>query len=82
MRRRCDGQASVEAIALVPVIVCAVVVVWQLVVLTVAALQAHEQVRARAVTGSGRVVADASAPALLPVLGRLRLRATAEVYGP
>ena len=87
MRRRgCEGQASVEALALVPVLVGAVVLVWQLAVIGVAALQVHEQVRVRAVsaapTGSGRVSADVTAPALLPGLGRLRLRAGAEIYVP
>jgi hypothetical protein len=85
-RRRCAGQASVEVLALVPIIVATVVVVWQLAVLGIAALEAHAQVRQRAVSGttsgSGRVSADVTAPSLLPGRERVRLRAVAEVYAP
>ena len=83
--RRCDGQASVEAIALVPLMVAVVLLVWQLAVLVRGSLIAQEQVRAMALPtrGAGTVEVRASVrvPTLLPGIGTLRIPVRAVVYG-
>lgn len=80
------GQASVEAIALVPVLVAVVVLVWQLAVLVRGALLAQETARAAALSlrGDGivRVGGSVRVPALLPGVGELRLPMRAVVRAP
>ena len=87
MRRdQCRGQASVEAIALVPLMVAVVLLVWQLAVLVRGALIAQEQVRAMALpargTGTVQVRASVRVPMLLPGVGELRIPVRTVVYGP
>ncbi len=87
MRRdRCRGQASVEAIALVPLMVAVVLVVWQLAVLVRGSLAAQDQARALALParGSGIVQVHSSVrvPTLLPGVGALRIPVRAVVYAP
>ena len=57
-RVRERGQAAVEAVALVPVLLLVVVAAWQLVAIGVAALRADEYLRREGMSGSagGRVV--------------------------
>ena len=70
--RASRGQASVELIALVPVLVAVVVLVWQLAVVVRGALVAQDRVR-EAALGSGahgivRVTGAVRVPTLLPGL--------------
>ena len=70
--RASRGQASVELIALVPVLVAVVVLVWQLAVVVRGALVAEDRVR-EAGSGSGRTGSSGSpgrlrVPTLLPGL--------------
>ncbi len=85
-RRRCRGQASIEAIALVPAMVLVVLMGWQLAVLVRGALIAQEQVRALALPAQGfgtvRVDASVRVPTLLPGLGGLRIPVRAVVRAP
>jgi len=53
-RRGSGGQASVEAIAAVPLVVTAVLVAWQLAVLVRGAVVAQEHLRAAAIAAHGR----------------------------
>ena len=80
------GQASVEAIALVPLMVAVVLLVWQLAVLVRGSLVAQEQVRAMALPAQGagmvHVHSAVRVPALLPGVGVLRIPVRAVVYGP
>lgn len=87
MRRAASrGQASVEVIALVPLLVAVVVLVWQLAVLVRGALLAQEGVRAAALSqrGDGIITVRASVrvPTLLPGVGALHVPARAVVRAP
>ena len=80
------GQASVEALALVPLMAAVVLLVWQLAVLVRGSLIAQEQVRAMALPAQGagivHVHGSVRVPALLPGVGVLRIPVRAVVYGP
>ena len=80
------GQASVEVIALVPLLVLVVVLVWQLAALVRGALLAQERARAEALSlrGDGvvRVSASVRVPTLLPGVGELRVPVRAVVRAP
>ena len=78
MRRRASrGQASVELIALVPVLVGIVILVWQLAVVVRGALLAQERVReaahAPATHGIVHVNGGVRVPTLLPGIGELTI---------
>jgi len=86
-RRGSGGQASVEAIAAVPLVVTAVLVAWQLAVLVRGAVVAQEHLRAAAIAAHGRgtlvVSSTVAVPALLPGLGtRIRIAARGVVAAP
>ncbi len=83
---RCRGQATVEALAAVPLLVIAILVAWQLVVLVRGAVIAHEAVREKALgaTGSGVVTVEhrQRIPGTIPgLVSRLELRVRARVRG-
>lgn len=82
----CRGQASIEALALVPLLLLAVLLVWQLVVLVVGSLVAYERVRSEAVAarGSGTVTVRemVAVPSILPGVGSLRIPMRAVVRAP
>lgn len=86
--RRQRGQAAVELIAAVPLLILAGLVAWQLVAVLAAGLRAEERVRAeglRAAGAAGRLVpvtASAGVPALLPGTAGLRVEARAAVRAP
>jgi hypothetical protein len=85
-RRGSQGQASVEAIALVPLIVATVLLVWQLAVLVRGSLIAQQQIRAMALPAQGagtvHVHASVRVPTLLPGVGELRIPVRAVVRAP
>lgn len=87
-RRRSQGQAAVELLASIPVLVLVGLLAWQLVGVLAAGLRAQERVRAealRAVSLSGRTVlvsATAQVPPILPGLEGMRVRARAAVRTP
>jgi hypothetical protein len=86
-RRRSGGQASVEAIAAVPIVVAVVLMAWQLAVLVRGAIVAHEHLRIAAAAAQGRgtltVTSTVAVPALLPGLGtRIRIAARGVVAAP
>ena len=89
-RRRCRagrGQAAVEVLALVPLLVVVALLGWQLAAVVTAALRADEQVRRDALgaTGGGRVVVvdtAARVPAFLPGVRDLRVPARVGVRTP
>lgn len=89
-RRRCragDGQAAVEVLALLPLLVVVALVGWQLAAVVTAALRADEQVRRDALgaSASGRVVvvdAAVRVPAFLPGVRDLRVPARIGVRTP
>ncbi len=89
-RRRCRagrGQAAVEVLALVPLLVVVALLGWQLAAVVTAALRADEQVRRDALgaSGGGRVVvvdAAVRVPAFLPGVGDLRVPARVGVRTP
>lgn len=82
------GQAAVELIAAVPLVILAGLVAWQLVAVLAAGLRAEERVRAEALRAAGPagrlvpVAASARVPAVLPGLGGLRVTARAAVRAP
>ena len=87
MRRRASrGQASVELIALVPVLVGIVVVVWQLAVVVRGALIAQDRVREAALApgayGTVRVNGAVQVPTLLPGVGGLTVPFRGVVRAP
>jgi hypothetical protein len=88
MRRGPAGQAAVEVLALVPLLVVVALVGWQLAAVVTAALRADEQVRRDALGASGGggrvVVVDATArvPAFLPGVRGLRVPARVGVRTP
>jgi hypothetical protein len=86
-RRASAGQASVEAIAAVPLVVAAILMAWQLAVLVRGAIVAQDHLRAAAVDARGRgtltVSSTVAVPALLPGLGtRIRISARGTVVAP
>jgi hypothetical protein len=81
------GQAAVEVLALLPLLVVVALLGWQLAAVVTAALQADERVRAEALgaRAAGRVVvvdAAAPAPAFLPGARGLRVPARLGVRTP
>ena len=89
MRRRGPGgQAAVEVLALLPVLVVVALAGWQLTAVVTAALRADEHVRRDALGASGGggrvVVVDAAAdvPAFLPGLRGVRVPARVGVRTP
>lgn len=89
MRRgRQRGQASLELLAMVPLVLLAGLLAWQLVAVLAAGLQAQEEVRSRALrAGAGpqptrTVTATVAVPRVLPGVRGLRLTARAGVRTP
>ncbi len=87
MRRPCErGQAAVETLALVPLLVATVLLIWQLVALAAGAMSAHELARARAIEARGgslvHVRAVSTVPSLLPGIGPLAVPVRAAIHGP
>lgn len=90
MRRpgRQRGQAVVELLAMIPVIVLAALLAWQLAAVLGAGMRAQERVRAdalRAASAPGRttaVIAAVEVPRVLPGVGRMTVRARARVRTP
>jgi hypothetical protein len=88
VRRGGGGQASVELIALVPLVLLAGLLAWQLIAVLAAGLEAQERVRAEALrAGSGpaavrTVTATVPVPRVLPGVRGLRLTARAAVRTP
>lgn len=82
------GQATVELLVVIPVLVLVGLLAWQLVAVLAAGFRAEQRVRAeglRAAGASGRTVVVSvteRVPALLPGAGGLRLRARAGVRAP
>jgi hypothetical protein len=82
------GQAAVELLVVIPIVVLVGLLAWQLVGVVAAGLRAEQRVRAeglRAAGASGRTVlvsVTERVPALLPGVEGLRLRARAAVRVP
>lgn len=86
-RHRRSGQASIELIAAIPLLVGAGLVAWQLVAVLWAGIQAQERLRADGLRSQGRgelvsVRAHARVPAVLPGLGDLRVEVRGAVRTP
>jgi hypothetical protein len=86
-RRPCGGQASIELIAAIPLLVGAGLVAWQLLAVRWAGIQAQERLRADGLRAQGRgelvhVRAHAPVPAVLPGLGGLRVEVRGAVRTP
>ena len=87
MRRRAAGQAAIELLAAVPIVLAAGVVAWLLVGVLWAGIRAEEEVRRQALEappGAGwvTVTARAPVPALAPSLAGLEVRARGAVRAP
>ena len=86
--RRDAGQAALELLAALPVVLAAALLAWQLVAVLRAGAAAQEAARARALDASGpagailRVGARAQVPALFPGLERVSVGARAAVRAP
>jgi hypothetical protein len=82
------GQAAVELVALVPVLLAAGLLAWQLLAVVGAGLRAEEQARQRALRagagagGVATVTVSEAVPALLPGVRGLRIDARASVRTP
>jgi hypothetical protein len=82
------GQAALELLAALPLLVAAALLAWQLVAVLGAAATAQERARARALAAGGppgRVVtvsATVPVPAFLPGVDGLAVRARAAVRTP
>lgn len=87
-RRRVGGQAAVELIAAVPVLVAAALLAWQLVAVLGAGQEAQRRVRADAMRAAGpsgstaTTSATVAVPVVLPGVGGLRVTARAAVRTP
>ena len=88
IRPRSRGQAAVELLAAIPIVVIAGLLAWQLVAVLAGGLRAQERVRAEGLRASGApgrtvvVTASARVPQLLPGVRGLRVRARAGVRAP
>jgi hypothetical protein len=85
-RWRQGGQAAIEAVALVPVLLLAVLAAWQLVAIGVAALHADAQIRREGMSGGvqdssaiGDLRARVEVPALMPAVGGMSVVARGAV---
>lgn len=82
------GQAGIELLAMVPLLVLAGLLAWQLMAVLVAGLHAQDEVRARALrAGPGGpgvtvVAATVAVPPLLPGVHGLSIRAAAGIRRP
>ncbi len=87
-RRAPPGQAAVELIAAVPVLIAAALVAWQLVAVLGAGQEAERRVRADAIRaaaspgGTATTRATVAVPAVLPGMAGLRVTARATVRTP
>jgi hypothetical protein len=87
-RPRASGQAALELLAVVPLLVLAVLLAWQLAAVIGAGLRAEERVRRDALGTTGApgrlttVGATVAVPALLPGADGLAIRARAVVRAP
>lgn len=83
-----DGQAALELLAAVPVVVLAAFLAWQLVAVLAAGLRAQEDARSAALArvgdpaGVAVVTRTAAVPALLPGASGLSVRVRAAVRTP
>ncbi len=88
MSRGARGQASIELLAMVPLILLAGLLAWQLAAVLAAGFEAQEQVRDRALRagpgagGTRTVTATVAVPRVLPGVDGLRLTARAVVRTP
>lgn len=88
MRRPPRGQAAVEVLAAIPLLVLAGLLAWQLMAVLAAGLRAERDVRARAMAASGPaggvvvVTATAPVPTVLPGVRGLRVPARAGIRVP
>ena len=86
MRRGSQGQASVELVALIPVLVGVVVLVVQLAVVVRGSLLAQDRAREAALRSDGhgivRVSGAVRVPTLLPGVGELSVPFRGAVRGP
>lgn len=85
--RRDRGQASLELLAMVPLVLLAALLAWQLVAVIAAGLHAQDDARARAMRAQGAgevrtVSATVPVPALLPGARGMRIVARAGVRTP
>lgn len=86
--RAAEGQAAIELLAALPILLGAGLLAWQLVAVLLAGMQAQDRLRAEALRAggpSGRLVAvraHAPVPALLPGVGGLRVEARGAVRAP
>lgn len=85
--RRSAGQAAIELLGLVPAVLVVALGAWQLAAVSWAALQADEEVRARAMGAGGApgtvtVAATVGVPSLLPGVRGLAVTARAAVRKP
>jgi hypothetical protein len=84
-RPRSRGQAAVELLAAIPIVVIAGLLAWQLVAVLAGGLRAQERVREEGLRATGApgqtvvVTASARVPQLLPGVRGLHVRARAGV---
>jgi hypothetical protein len=87
-RRGGAGQAAVELLVAIPVLILVALLAWQLVDVLAAGLRAEARVRAEALRATGAagrtlaVSAGERVPGLLPGVEGLRIRARAAVRAP
>ncbi len=87
-RRACEGQAALELLAAVPLVLIAALLAWQLVAVLAAGMRAQEDARAAALARTGDpagvavVTRRRPVPAVLPGAGGLRIHARAAVRTP
>lgn len=85
--RRAAGQAAVELVALVPVLLAVGLLAWQLVAVIGAGLRAEEQARQRGLRAAGgggvaTIAVSEPVPSLVPGARGLRIGARASVRTP
>lgn len=84
-RRRMGGQAAVEALASVPLLVVAILIAWQLALVVRGAIVAQDEVRRKALADTmppGTVVrVERRVRGVVPGIGGLRIRVAARVPG-
>lgn len=85
-RRRSGGQASLEVVGAIPLVVVAMLVVWQLAAFVRGALLVRDDARAKALgaagTGVVSVVAERRVGSVIPGIGPFRIRVHATTVAP
>jgi hypothetical protein len=85
-RRRSGGQATLEVVGAIPIVVVAMLVVWQLAAFVRGAMLVRDDARTKALGAAGAgvvtVVAERRVGSVIPGIGPFRIRVHATTVAP